>query len=87
MNEKFYLNLHNVKQNLDEQVEDYYEWILTLANSLQHPTNNFLLNVVFMASLLSYIRMITTNKRKGTLIKIWKQFSFVRKASHMLTIT
>jgi hypothetical protein len=79
--------LRNVKQNLDEQVEEYYEWILTLANSFQHPTSDFLLNVVFMASLLPYIRMITTNKRKGTLIKIWNQFSFVRKASHMLTIT
>jgi hypothetical protein len=64
MNEQVYLNLHNIKQNLYEQVEEYYERILTLANSLQHPTNDFLLNVFFMASLLPYLQMVRTNMRK-----------------------
>jgi hypothetical protein len=33
---KVYMNLLTIKQNLNERVEEYYEQIFTLANSLQH---------------------------------------------------
>jgi hypothetical protein len=38
MDEQVYMSLRNVKQN--DQIEEYYESILTLANSFQYPMDN-----------------------------------------------
>jgi hypothetical protein len=43
MDEQVYMSLRNVKQNVNDQVEEYYERILTLANSFQYPMDNNLL--------------------------------------------
>jgi deoxyadenosine/deoxycytidine kinase len=44
IDEQVYMTLKIIKQNLNKRVEDYYKQILNLANFLQHPTNNCLLN-------------------------------------------
>jgi hypothetical protein len=43
MDEQMYMSLRNVKQNVNDRVEEYYERILTLTNSFQYPMDNHLL--------------------------------------------
>ncbi len=58
-----------VKQNLNENIEEYYKWILTLANSFKHPTYDQLLNAFFKASLLLYLWVAIIDIKQGMLIQ------------------
>jgi hypothetical protein len=52
MDEQVYMSLRNVKQNVNDQVEEYYEWILNLPNSFQYLTDNHLLTTFLKVGLL-----------------------------------
>jgi chaperonin cofactor prefoldin len=67
--EQVYMNLQMIKQNLNEKVEEHYKWILTLANSLQHLTDDWLLNAFFKVGLLPYLQVVTTSMERSTLIQ------------------
>jgi hypothetical protein len=63
------MTLQMIKQNLNKRVEEYYDWILTLANSLQHMVDDQLLNAFFKAGLLPYLWIATASIEQGTLIQ------------------
>jgi len=84
--EQIYMTLRTVKQNMNERVEEYYEWIFNLANSLQHSTNNHMLNVFFRVGLLATFRWLLSTWRRELWSNIWRHQSFVRKTLQMLTI-
>ncbi len=69
MNEQVYMTLRIIKQNLNERVEEYYEWIFTLASFFQHPADDCLLNTFFRARLLPYLWVGTACMERGTLIQ------------------
>ncbi len=69
MDDQVYMHLQIVKHNLNERVEEYYEWIFTLANSFKHLADDQLLNAFFRAILLLYLWVTTINMEWGTLIQ------------------
>jgi ABC-type multidrug transport system fused ATPase/permease subunit len=66
--EQVYMNLRMIKQNLNEKVEEHCKWIITLENSFQHSTDDWLLNAFFRVGLLPYLWMVTTNMERSTWI-------------------
>jgi hypothetical protein len=54
-----------VKHGNDEKVEVYYEWILKLANCLQHKVDDSLLGV----GLIPYLRIAIEWMKRNTLFK------------------
>jgi len=69
MDEQMYMSLRNVKQNVNDQVEEYYEQILTLANSFQYPMGNHLLTTFFKVGLLLYLHVTMASMKRDTLIQ------------------
>jgi len=55
--------LRVIKQGNDERVEVYYEWILKLANCLQHKMDN-LLTTFFQVGLVPYLQITIAGMKK-----------------------
>ncbi len=56
-----------MKQEENESVQVYYEWIQKLAYGLQLQTTNSFLTTVFKAGLQSYFRITTTGMKQLTI--------------------
>jgi hypothetical protein len=65
--EQIYMELKNMKQEETEKVEVYYERIQKLAHSLQVPTIDNFLTIVFIVSLQSCLIIATTRMKRSTL--------------------
>jgi hypothetical protein len=58
-----------IKQGNNEKVEVYYEWILKLANYLQHKRDNGLLTTFFQVRLIPYLQIAIIRMKQDTLFK------------------
>jgi hypothetical protein len=58
-----------IKQGNDEKVEVYYEWILKLANYLQHKQDDGLLTTFFQVKLIPYLWIAIARMKQDTLFK------------------
>jgi hypothetical protein len=49
-----------IKQEADETIEVYYEWILKLTNCMQHKANDNMLITFLIVGWLPYLLFVTT---------------------------
>ncbi len=63
------MSLRVIKHNSDKKVQVYYEWILKLANCLQHNVDDNLLTTFFRTKLVPYLQIATTGMKQDTLIE------------------
>jgi hypothetical protein len=61
--------LRVIKQGNHKRVEVYYEWILKLANCLQHKANDNLLITFLRIGLVPYLRITTVGMKQDTLFE------------------
>ena len=59
--------LRNIKQGPKERVEEYYERVEKLSNSLRIPADDGFLNSIFIAGLLRYLRLATAGLQRDIL--------------------
>ncbi len=67
--ELVYMALRVIKQGNNKRVEVYYEWILKLANCLQHKANDNLLITFLQIGLVPYFRITTAGMKRDTLFE------------------
>ncbi len=67
--EKVYMQLRNLQQQVGKWVKVYYECLLKLANCLQVKATDVFLTTIFKTHLQPYFRLATTCMMRYTLIK------------------
>jgi hypothetical protein len=67
--EKVYMQLKNLQQQVSKWVEVYYKGLLKLANCLQVKTINVFFTINFKVGLQPYFRLATIGMMRDTLIK------------------
>jgi hypothetical protein len=85
--EKVYMQLWNIQQQIVESVEVYYERMLKLANCPQVITTNVFLTINCRVGLLLYFKLAITSMKWDTLIEHKETLYFVRKVDMLVWIT
>lgn len=67
--EKLYMQLGNLQQQVNKRVEVYYECLLKLSNYLQVKATNVFFITIFRASLQPYLKITIVGMTRDTFIK------------------